>query len=185
MRVVVLYPPATFYAVTGRSRGGRRVGGKRSRGRAGICHVSIPHKPLHVKRLRRARVRDSWVCVPPRWIIASLNNKEQDLMIKEGDRGLDVVFRYYCVGRIVGSLNKLLLKCCFTSTETVRLIRDGSPGRPPRFHTASVTSDLALSVSLQCCFTSRETVGTVRDGEPSTSTQLLSSVRSTTRYKIW
>ena len=25
-----------------------------------------------------------------------------------------------------------LVECCFTSTETIRLIRTGSPGRPPR-----------------------------------------------------
>ena len=25
-----------------------------------------------------------------------------------------------------------MVQCCFTSTETVRLIRTGSPGRPPR-----------------------------------------------------
>ena len=30
-----------------------------------------------------------------------------------------------------------LLKCCFTSTETVRTIRDGSPGRPPRLSLSS------------------------------------------------
>ena len=28
--------------------------------------------------------------------------------------------------------SSLLVECCFTSTETTRLIRDGSPGRPPR-----------------------------------------------------
>ena len=61
-----------------------------------------------VKRLRRARVRDSLVCVPPRWIVASLSDKAQDLVIKEGGRGLNVVaVRYYCVGQIVASLNKL------------------------------------------------------------------------------
>ena len=28
-------------------------------------------------------------------------------------------------------------KCCFTSKETIRTIRDGSPGRPPRFSHSS------------------------------------------------
>ena len=31
----------------------------------------------------------------------------------------------------------LLVECCFTSTETVRIIRDGSPGRPPRLSHSS------------------------------------------------
>ena len=32
-----------------------------------------------------------------------------------------------------------LVQCCFTSTETVRLIRTGSPGRPPRLSHSSRT----------------------------------------------
>ena len=31
----------------------------------------------------------------------------------------------------------LILKCCFMSIETVRLIRDGSPGRPLRLSHSS------------------------------------------------
>ena len=30
-----------------------------------------------------------------------------------------------------------VVECCFTSTETIRLIRDGSPGRPPRLSHSS------------------------------------------------
>ena len=30
-----------------------------------------------------------------------------------------------------------MVQCCFTSTETVRLIRTGSPGRPPRLSHSS------------------------------------------------
>ena len=32
-----------------------------------------------------------------------------------------------------------LVECCFTSTETIRIIRDGSPGRPPRLSHSSWT----------------------------------------------
>ena len=32
-----------------------------------------------------------------------------------------------------------MVRCCFTSTETVRLIRTGSPGRPPRLSHSSWT----------------------------------------------
>ena len=32
-----------------------------------------------------------------------------------------------------------MVQCCFTSTETVRLIRTGSPGRPPRLSRSSGT----------------------------------------------
>ena len=53
-----------------------------------------------------------------------------------------------------------------------RLIRDGSPGRPPRLSHSSC----ALSVCwLKCCFTSTETVGLLLRREPRTTfTQLLS-----------
>ena len=30
-----------------------------------------------------------------------------------------------------------MVQCCFTSTETVRLVRTGSPGRPPRLSHSS------------------------------------------------
>ena len=39
-----------------------------------------------------------------------------------------------------------MVHCCFTSTETIRLIRMGSPGRPPRLSHSSWTLDLCL-----CC----------------------------------
>ena len=35
-----------------------------------------------------------------------------------------------------------MIQCCFTSTETVRLIRTGSPGRPPRLSHRSSTLGL-------------------------------------------
>ena len=34
--------------------------------------------------------------------------------------------------------SSLLVERCFTSTETIRLIRDGSPGRPPRLSHSSL-----------------------------------------------
>ena len=57
-----------------------------------------------------------------------------------------------------------LLQCCFTSTETVRTIKD----REPRTSTSTVTL-LLISDStafFKCCFTSTETVRIIRDGEP-------------------
>ena len=30
-----------------------------------------------------------------------------------------------------------MVQCCFTSTETIRLVRTGSPGRPPRLSHSS------------------------------------------------
>ena len=71
-----------------------------------------------------------------------------------------------------------VVQYCFTSTETVRTIRDGEP------RTATSTSTQLLRsmrgfTEVTSCFTSTETVWTVRDGEPRTSTstftQLLSS----------
>ena len=46
---------------------------------------------------------------------------------------------------------------CFTSTETVRTIRDGNLD----FHTAPEL--WRIIVQVQCCFTSTETVRTIRD----------------------
>ena len=47
------------------------------------------------------------------------------------------------------------VQCCFTSTETIRLIRDGEP----RTATSSFTGLLSFGVwcSVQCCLTSTET----------------------------
>ena len=72
-----------------------------------------------------------------------------------------------------------LLQSCFTSSETVVAIRDGSPV-PLLLHTAA---ELCVFRQLgRCCFASTETVGTIRDGEPRTATsaftQLLSSSAS-------
>ena len=62
---------------------------------------------------------------------------------------------------------------CFTSTETIRAIRDGEP------RTATSTFTHLLRSVLQCYFASTETIRAIRDGEPmtatSTFTQLLSS----------
>ena len=48
---------------------------------------------------------------------------------------------------------------CFTSTETLRTIRDGQP----RTATSTFTH-------VQCCFIFTETIRTIRDGEPRTVT---------------
>ena len=36
-----------------------------------------------------------------------------------------------------------MLQCCFPSTETIRLIRTGSPGRPPRLSQKLLSSDVS------------------------------------------
>ena len=54
--------------------------------------------------------------------------------------------------------------CCFTSTEVIRLIRDGE------LRMATMTFTQLLNSVLQCCFTSTETVRIIRDGEPRTAT---------------
>ena len=68
------------------------------------------------------------------------------------------------------------VRCCFTSTETIRTIGVREPGT-----VTSVFTQL-YSQQVQCWFTSTETIRTIRDGEPrtttSTFTQLLSSVFS-------
>ena len=37
-----------------------------------------------------------------------------------------------CRVDILGTNCDSMVQCCFTSTETVRLVRTGSPGRPPQ-----------------------------------------------------
>ena len=53
------------------------------------------------------------------------------------------------------------VQCRFTSTETVRTVRDGEPRTATLTFTQLLSSVLPLSFS--CCLTSLETVGTVRD----------------------
>ena len=45
---------------------------------------------------------------------------------------------FTAMNRLAG-VEQLLIQCCFASTETMRLIRDGSPGRPPRLSHSSWT----------------------------------------------
>ena len=68
-----------------------------------------------------------------------------------------------------GRLLLLLLQCCFTSTETVRTIRDGEPRTSTSTFTQLLNS--LVDVQVQCCFTSAETVRTIRDGKPRTATR--------------
>ena len=71
------------------------------------------------------------------------------------------------------------VQCCFSSTETIRTIRDGEPRTAPSTFTDTAPELWSLTVQVQCGFTSTETVRTIRGGEPrtatSTFTQLLSS----------
>ena len=55
----------------------------------------------------------------------------------------------------------LSVQCCFTSTETVRTIRDGEPRTATWIFTQLLGSALLL---LSWCFTSTETVWLIRDG---------------------
>ena len=65
------------------------------------------------------------------------------------------------------------VQCCFTSTETIRTVRDGEPKTATAtsnghldFHTApELFSEFSFSVAL-----STETTRTIRDGEPKTTT---------------
>ena len=75
-----------------------------------------------------------------------------------------------------------VVQCCFTSTETVRLVRDGEPRTATSTFTQILSSAMESSLLLKCCFTPTETVRLIRDGEPRTAssifTQLLNSVAS-------
>ena len=75
--------------------------------------------------------------------------------------------------------------CCFTSTVTIRTIRD----REPRTATSTFTQLLSSVILVQCCFTSTVTVRLITDGEPrtasSTFTQLLSSVTSSQPERLY
>ena len=64
------------------------------------------------------------------------------------------------------------VRCCLTSTETVRTVRDGEP----RTATPTLTQLLNSGDRVQCCLTSTETVRTVRDGEPRTATLTLTQL---------
>ena len=72
-----------------------------------------------------------------------------------------------------------MVQCCFTSTETIRLIRDGEPRTATSTFTQLLSSDRAVQV--QCCFTSPETIRLIRDGEPRTATSTFSQLLSTVR----
>ena len=64
-----------------------------------------------------------------------------------------------------------LFQCCFTSTETIRLIRDGSPGRPPRLShgswalNARSTSKVISGRRLGTKHSTRSAVGARKHGE--------------------
>ena len=71
---------------------------------------------------------------------------------------------------LVGSFRKVQVQCCrFTSTETIRTIRDGESRTATSTFTKPLSSDISLSF-VQCCFSSTKTIRTIRDGEPRTST---------------
>ena len=64
-----------------------------------------------------------------------------------------------------------MVQCCFTSTETIRLVRTDSPGRPPRL-LLGTNCDQCINM-VQCCFTSTETIRLVRTDSPGRPPRLL------------
>ena len=79
----------------------------------------------------------------------------------------------------LSSSAKWLDQCCFTSTDTVRTIRDGEPSTTftqllssePTFSSVLTirngeprTATSTFTTTVQCGFTSTETLGTIRDG---------------------
>ena len=84
--------------------------------------------------------------------------------------------------------------CCFTSTETLRLIRDGEPRTatsifthllssapkvPQCIHQSFKSSASVIFYRLvECCFTSTETVGLLRTGSPERPPRLSQSSAS-------
>ena len=91
-------------------------------------------------------------------------------------------------------------KCCFTSTQTIRLLGVGSPGRPSRLShsswwcrascprmsvdTLGTNCDQCLSM-VQCCFTSTGTIRLVRTGSPGRPPRLSHSSRTLTAPELW
>ena len=65
------------------------------------------------------------------------------------------------------------VQCCFTSTETVRTVRDGEPKAATSISTQFLSSERPR---VHSCFTSTETVRTVRDGEPKAATSISTPV---------
>ena len=57
-----------------------------------------------------------------------------------------------------------LFKCCFTSTETIRLIRDGSPGRPPRLSHSSWALTLQRSGQFNVALRPQKPLGLLGTG---------------------
>ena len=82
----------------------------------------------------------------------------------------------------------VIFNYCFTSTETLRTVRDGEPRTATSAFTHLLGSGL-WTLFLSWCYTSTETVWLIRDGERMQyglrvlahplSTQLLSSVKAT------
>ena len=94
------------------------------------------------------------------------------------------------------------VQCCFTSAETVRLVRSGSPGRPHRLSHCSwvlkvmmviafihryspPSSRLAGCRLVECCFTSTEAVGLLGTGAQDKPSRIPHSSRALKMMKCW
>ena len=71
---------------------------------------------------------------------------------------------FYCLWR----QNKWDVQCCFTSTETIRAVRDEEPKTATSTFTQLLSSD-KQGFSFQYCFTSTETIRLIRNEEPTST----------------
>ena len=81
--------------------------------------------------------------------------------------------------KFLTAIGEAFLQCCFTSTETVRTIRDWEP-RATISHSSWVLGVLIV----ECCFTSTETLRTNRDREPRTATSTFTQLLNSDHHKI-
>ena len=79
---------------------------------------------------------------------------------------------------ILGTNCLSMVQCCFTSTETVRLVRTESPGRPPRLSHSSWTL-ITVSKTVQGCIPVKRKL---KGGEGGGTTKNTCSKTQTTPY---
>ena len=64
---------------------------------------------------------------------------------------------------LISDLTTVQVQCCFTSAETIRIIRDIWQPRTSTSTFARLLSSDPTTVQVQCCFTSTETIRIIRD----------------------
>ena len=107
------------------------------------------HGKLHRQRRVLSVQQDGWVLLPigaecaTGWMGAATNRGWHS--DDDDDVELNVLG---CRVDILGTncdQCMCMVQCCFTSTETIRLIRTGSPGRPPRLsHSSWTLTDIVI-----------------------------------------